>query len=331
MTKRLKICLINPKFEPSYWGFDYALPLYPGSVKCTMVTGSLPHLAALTPDHDVTLLDENVEAIDFDTLSQFDLVGVTGMNVQKDRMREILLELRERKIFTVVGGAYASVDEEFFDGLCDVLFTGEADETWPKFVEQFAAGQSYESFFKQAEPTDMTSLPTPRFDLLKVKRYATGSVQFSRGCPFQCEFCDIIVTFGRRPRLKRPQQVIEELDALRKLGFLGAFIVDDNFIGNKKAAKQLLRAIISWQKQHGYPLRLNTEASVNLADDPELLDLLYQANFRSVFIGIETPRVASLNETKKFQNVAGDDLDSKLARIQNSRNRYQRRIYRRLR
>ena len=318
MTKRLKICLINPKFEPSYWGFDYALPLYPGSVKCTMVTGSLPHLAALTPDHDVTLLDENVEAIDFDTLSQFDLVGVTGMNVQKDRMREILLELRERKIFTVVGGAYASVDEEFFDGLCDVLFTGEADETWPKFVEQFAAGQSYESFFKQAEPTDMTSLPTPRFDLLKVKRYATGSVQFSRGCPFQCEFCDIIVTFGRRPRLKRPQQVIEELDALRKLGFLGAFIVDDNFIGNKKAAKQLLRAIISWQKQHGYPLRLNTEASVNLADDPELLDLLYQANFRSVFIGIETPRVASLNETKKFQNVAGDDLDSKLARIQNS-------------
>src|SRR4249920_693364 len=169
MTTRLKICLINPKFEPSYWGFDYALPLYPGSVKCTMVTGSLPHLAALTPEHDVTLLDENVEAIDFDTLSQFDLVGVTGMNVQKDRMREILLELRERKIFTVVGGAYASVDEEFFDGLCDVLFTGEADETWPKFVEQFAAGQSYENFFKQAEPTDMTSLPTPRFDLLKVK------------------------------------------------------------------------------------------------------------------------------------------------------------------
>src|SRR6188768_2103037 len=115
-VKTLSICLINPKFEPSYWGFDYALPLYPGSVKCTMVTGSLPHLAALTPDHDVTLLDENVEAIDFDTLSQFDLVGVTGMNVQKDRMREILLELRERKIFTVVGGAYASVDEEFFDG-----------------------------------------------------------------------------------------------------------------------------------------------------------------------------------------------------------------------
>lgn len=318
MAKQLKICLINPKFEPSYWGFDYALPLYPGNVKCTMVTGALPHLAGLTPDHEVYILDENVEAVDFDLLETFDVVGVTGMNVQKYRMREILLELRERKIFTAVGGAYASVDEAFFDGLCDVLFSGEADETWPKFVEQFAAGKPYENFFKQAQPTDMTSLPAPRFELLKVKSYATGSIQFSRGCPFQCEFCDIIVTFGRRPRMKRPQQVIEELDQMRRLGFLAAFIVDDNFIGNKKAAKELLRAIVSWQKQHAYPLRLNTEASVNLADDPELLDLLYQANFRAVFIGIETPRVASLKETKKFQNVAGDGLDAKLARIQNA-------------
>jgi radical SAM superfamily enzyme YgiQ (UPF0313 family) len=318
MAKKLNICLINPKFEPSYWGFDYALPLYPGTVKCTMVTGALPHLAALTPDHEVYILDENVEAVDFKFLETFDVVGVTGMNVQKFRMREILLELRERKIFTVVGGAYASVDEAFFDGLCDVLFSGEADETWPKFVEQFAAGKPYENFFKQAHQTDMTRLPTPRFDLVKAKRYATGSIQFSRGCPFQCEFCDIIVTFGRKPRTKRSEQVIEELEALRKLGFLGCFIVDDNFIGNKKEAKMLLRSIIAWQLKHGYPLRLNTEASVNLADDAEMLELLYQANFRAVFIGIETPEVASLNETKKFQNTRGDSLVAKLARIQNA-------------
>ena len=133
----------------------------------------------------------------------------------------------------------------------------------PSSLSNLPSGKPYENFFKQAQPTDMTTLPTPRFDLLKVKSYATGSIQFSRGCPFQCEFCDIIVTFGRRPRMKRPEQVIEELDQLRKLGFLGAFIVDDNFIGNKKAAKELLRMIVSWQKQHGYPLRLNTEASVN--------------------------------------------------------------------
>ena len=318
MTRRLRICLINPKFQPSYWGFDYAMPLYPGNVKCTMVTGALAHLAGLVPDHEVYLLDENVEAIDYDFLETFDLVGVTGMNVQRERMREILLELRRRKIFTVVGGAYASVNEQYFDGLCDVLFSGEADETWPRFVEQYAAGKPYDNFYKQVQPTDMTTLPTPRFDLLKVKRYATGSIQFSRGCPFQCEFCDIIVTFGRRPRMKRPEQVIEELEQMRRLGFLGAFVVDDNFIGNKKAAKELLRQIIAWQKEHGYPLRLNTEASVNLADDAELLDLMYEANFRAVFIGIETPREASLKETKKYQNVAGDDLASKLARIQNA-------------
>src|ERR1051325_5205741 len=205
MAKKLKICLVNPKFEPSYWGFDYALPLYPGKVKCTMVTGALPHLSGLTPDHDVTLLDENVEEIDFPALRGFDIVGVTGMNVQKKRMREILEQLRAMHIFTVVGGAYASVDEHFFNGVCDVLFCGEADETWPEFVAAVAAGAPYKKYYKQENPNDMTQLPRPRFDLLKVKRYATGSVQFSRGCPFLCEFCDIIVTFGRRPRTKSPE------------------------------------------------------------------------------------------------------------------------------
>jgi radical SAM superfamily enzyme YgiQ (UPF0313 family) len=201
-------------------------------------------------------------------------------------------------------------------GLCDVLFAGEADETWPEFIECVATGKSYKRYYKQDHPTEMSKLPKPRFDLLKVGRYATGAVQFSRGCPFLCEFCDIIVTFGRRPRMKRPEQVVEELDELRKLGFLGCFIVDDNFIGNRKAAKELLRSIIAWQQRYSYPLRLNTEASINLADDPELLDLLYQANFRAVFIGIETPRTASLEETRKFQNVSGESLEMKLARIQ---------------
>jgi radical SAM superfamily enzyme YgiQ (UPF0313 family) len=317
-VKQLKICLINPKFEPSYWGFDYALPLYPGNKKCTMTTGALPHLAGLIPHHEVYLLDENVEEIDFERLKEFDIVGVTGMIVQKERMREILQTVRGMRIFTVVGGAYASINEPYFDGLCDVLFSGEADETWPEFIECFAAGKVHQSFYKQQSPTDMMRLPKPRSDLLKVSRYASGSLQFSRGCPFQCEFCDIIVTFGRRPRTKRPEQVVEELDDMRKAGFFSCFIVDDNFIGNKKAAKELLRLIIPWQQEHGYPLRLTTEASVNLADDPELLDLLYRANFRSVFIGIETPRMASLKETKKFQNTLGDCLDAKLARIQNA-------------
>lgn len=318
MARRLKICLINPKFEPSYWGFDYALPLYPGNKKSSMITGALPYLAGLVPDHDVRLLDENVEEILWQELGHYDIVGVTGMNVQKERMRQILEKLREMKLFTVVGGAYASVDEGYFNDLCNVLFSGEADETWPEFVRCFAEGKNYDTLYKQPHPTDMTKVPKARFDLLKVDRYASGALQFSRGCPFQCEFCDIIVTFGRRPRTRHPEQVLEELDEMRRVGFHSCFIVDDNFIGNKKAAKALLRLIIPWQQKHGYPLRLTTEASVNLADDPELLDLLYQANFRSVFIGIETPRAASLNETKKFQNTKGDSLEAKLARIRNA-------------
>jgi radical SAM superfamily enzyme YgiQ (UPF0313 family) len=308
--------LINPRFEPSYWGFDYALPLYPGNKKCTMITGALPHLAGLIPDHEVYLLDENIERIDFEFIKRFDIVGVTGMIVQKQRMREILQKLRAMRMFTVVGGAYASVNEAFFEDLCDVLFSGEADQTWPEFVECFATAKEYKRLYRQESPTDMTRLSKPRYDLLKARRYASGSLQFSRGCPFQCEFCDIIVTYGRRPRTKRPEQVLEELDEMRKAGFFSCFIVDDNFIGNKKAAKELLRLIIPWQEKHGYPLRLTTEASINLADDAELLDLLYRANFRSVFIGVETPRLASLKETKKFQNTVGDCLEAKLARIQ---------------
>ena len=317
-TRTLSICLINPKFEPSYWGFDFALPLYPGNKRCTMTTGALSALAGLVSNHEVYLLDENVEEIDFESLRNFDVVGVTGMIVQKQRMKEILLRLRELDVLTVVGGAYASVNAKYFDGLCDALFSGEAETTWPEFVADVAAGRPYKTYYEQDEATDMTQVPRPRYDLLKVDRYASGSLQFSRGCPFQCEFCDIIVTFGRKPRTKHPEQVIEELDDMREAGFYSCFIVDDNFIGNKKAAKELLLAIIDWQEKHEYPLRLSTEASINLADDPKLLELMYRANFRHEFIGIETPRIESLIETKKFQNTHGDSLDDKLARIQNA-------------
>ena len=314
--RRLSICLINPRFEPSYWGFDFALPLYPGDKRSTMISGSLSALAGLCGEHDVTLVDENVEEIDWPSLSGYDIVGVTGMIVQKERMRQILVRLREAKIFTAVGGPLMSVQEEFFEGLCDVSFVGEAETTWPRFLDDFSHDLKTDKRYEQTTPTDMTLVPRPRFDKLKVSRYASAALQYSRGCPFQCEFCDIIVIYGRKPRVKEPEQLIGELDDLRQAGFHSAFIVDDNFIGNKKKAKALLEQIVPWMEEHKYPLRLTTEASIDLADDQELLDLMYRANFRSVFIGIETPRMDSLKETKKFQNVRGDSLDAKLARIQ---------------
>jgi radical SAM superfamily enzyme YgiQ (UPF0313 family) len=318
-TKRtLSICLINPRFEPSYWGFEYALPLYPGDKRSTMISGSLSSVAGLCGDHKVRILDENVEEIDWESLRKYDIVGVTGMTVQRERIHQILVRLREMGIYTVVGGPYASVKESFFEGLCDVKFVGEVETTWPQFLEDFASGKPTETRYEQLKPTDMTTVPRPRYDHMKVDRYATGALQYSRGCPFECEFCDIIVIFGRKPRVKDPDQLVSELDDMRRAGFHSVFIVDDNFIGNKKKAKALLEKLIPWMEQHNYPLHLTTEASIDLANDAELLDLMYRANFRSVFIGIETPRMASLAETKKFQNVRGDTLEAKLTRIRNA-------------
>ena len=165
----------------------------------------------------------------------------------------------------------------------------------------------------------MSKVPTPRFDLLKMKHYAFGSLQFSRGCPFQCEFCDIIVTFGRRPRIKTSAQVIAELDAILKAKVPIVFIVDDNLIGNKKAIKVVLQDVIAWQERHNYPLSIFTEASIDLADDPELMDLMVRANFIATFVGIESPDEESLREAKKFQNVrAGGTLLEKVHRIQDA-------------
>ena len=311
------IVIINPRFEISYWGMENALPFL--GKRANLPVASLPLLAALTPPgHTVTLIDENVEPIDFDRVARADVVGVTGMSVQRFRMKEILAELKRRGAFTVVGGPLVTVSEDYFEGLTDVVFIGEAEQTWPRFLEEWAAG-SHGIRYEQAEKSDMTLVPTPRFDLLKMRHYAFGSVQFSRGCPFQCEFCDIIVTFGRRPRIKTSGQVIAELDALRAQGVRIAFVVDDNLIGNKKAIKEVLLDVVAWQQKHGYPLSLFTEASIDLADDAELMGIMSDANIIAVFVGIESPNEASLRETKKFQNVrAGGTILEKVHRVQDA-------------
>ncbi len=311
------IILINPRFEVSYWGMEYALP-YIGK-RANLPVAALPLLAALAPEgHTITLIDENVGPIDFDRCARADIVGVTGMSVQRYRMTEILTELKARGCFTVVGGPWVTVQEDYFDDLADVIFIGEAEQTWPQFLADWEEGR-HAARYEQAEKTDMTRVPVPRFDLLKMDRYAFGSLQFSRGCPFQCEFCDIIVTFGRRPRLKTGAQVIAELEAIRKTGQRIVFIVDDNLIGNKKAIKAILRDVIAWQQRNGYPLSFFTEASIDLADDSELMAMMAEADFIAVFIGIESPDEESLREAKKFQNVrAGGTMLEKVHRIQDA-------------
>jgi radical SAM superfamily enzyme YgiQ (UPF0313 family) len=295
------IVLINPRFEASYWGLEHALPLF--DAKANLPVACLPLLAALTPpEHTITLIDENVETIDYDLCTRADIVGLTGMIVQRFRMKEILSELKERNCFVVVGGPWITVQESYFGDLADVAFIGEAEETWPRFLTEWAE-QRHARRYEQVEKTDMSTVPVPRFDLLKMDDYAVGSIQFSRGCPFTCEFCDIIVMFGRKPRIKTGRQILAEMEALLATGMDTAFIVDDNLIGNKKAIKEVLREVIAWQVEHNYPMTFVTEASIDLADDAELMELMVDTNIRVVFIGIETPNEAALRETKKLQNV----------------------------
>ena len=295
------IVIINPRFGVSFWGLEHCMKLF--GKRANLPVACLALLAALVPDHhEVTLIDENVEDIDFDALADADLVCVTGMSIQGRRLIEIVEEVKARGVMTVVGGPMATVEPEVLEGLADVVFVGEADDTWPQFLREWEEGR-HRSRYEQPEKTEVTRLPLPRIDLLKIDRYMFGSLQISRGCPFTCEFCDIIVTFGRRPRLKTSEQVLAELEAFQHAGMKIVFVVDDNLIGNKKAIKPVLRDIVRWQQERAYPLTLFTEASLDLAEDDELMELMGLANFQNVFIGIETPNEDSLRETKKLQNV----------------------------
>jgi radical SAM superfamily enzyme YgiQ (UPF0313 family) len=302
----LKIYLIAPRNPESFWTFDRVLPSL--NKRCIYPNLSLPTVAGLTPrEHETVLCDENVEAVDFDT--DADIVGVTGYVIHKKRMFEIIEEFRRRGKFVTVGGPFASLCPEELRGKVDVLFVDEAEYTWPQFLRDYEAG-TWQAEYRQDEKPSMLDSPLPRFDLLKIDRYRTMTIQFARGCPFNCEFCDIIVMYGRRPRTKSVPQVMAEVKEIYRLGLKQIFVVDDNFIGNKREAKELLKAITAWQRVEGYPVEFMTEVSLNVAQDDELLQLMKAANFGTIFVGIESPRVASLEETKKHQNVREDILTS---------------------
>jgi radical SAM superfamily enzyme YgiQ (UPF0313 family) len=302
----MKICLIAPKNPESFWTFDRILPSL--NKKCVFPNLSLPTVAGITPrEHDVVLMDENVEPIDFDV--EADIIGLTGYVIHKRRIFELAAEFRRRGKFVVAGGPLASLCPEELRDKVDVVFVDEAEYTWPQFLKDYEAG-AWHAEYRQDEKPSMHDSPLPRFDLLKIDQYRSMTIQFTRGCPFTCEFCDIIVMYGRRPRAKTVGQVMTEIRELHRLGTRNIFVVDDNFIGNKKEAKQLLTAMIAWQKEHGYPIEFMTEVSLNVSQDEELLTLMRQANFNTIFIGIESPRPASLKETTKNQNLREDLLES---------------------
>ena len=304
----MKALLVQTKSPPTYWSYEYSLP-FAGKAAALPPLG-LATLAALLPQRwDIRIHDLNLEPLQSEELEWADAVLVSGMLAQSDSIRDVLRRARSMGKRTVLGGPAPTTSPNAFPE-ADHIFRGEAEERLAGLV------LALEGFSDPAprvlSPADdhrphLKSSPVPRFDLLKLSRYASLSVQASRGCPFQCEFCDIIEMFGRVPRLKDPEQILAELEELRCLGAQGPlFFVDDNFIGNRREVAKLLPRIAAWQRAHGHPFDLYTEASLDLATEPSLVDEMVAAGFSAVFIGIETPSAAALEGAGKRQNLRLD-------------------------
>ena len=303
----MRLLLINPSFPESFWTFRWAVREILPDVRATNPPLGLATLAALTPAHwQVTIVDENIELLPLDPAA--DIVGICGMGVQYDRQKELAEHYRVRGYRVVVGGSYASLCPEKFADAADTVIAGEAEYIWPQFCRDVEAGEAG-PLYRETGNVDLADSPVPRFDLLRLGRYANASMQYSRGCPYRCEFCDIIVMFGRRPRTKSSLQVGRELDVLREQNVRRVFFVDDNLIGNRPQARILLEFLADYQRRHGYTFSFGTEVSLNVARDAELLNLLRAANFTWLFIGIETTDEESLREARKIQNVGGDILE----------------------
>jgi len=308
----MKVLLINPEFPDTYWSFRHALP-FEGK-RCAFPPLGLLTVSALLPANwERRLIDLNVQSLRTADIDWADMIFVTGMLVQKDSLKQVVTRCKARGKRVVVGGPYVTTTIEDLPD-ADHIFVGEAETTLPLFIKELAEGVA-KPRYEAVERPPLSATPLAHFHLADLSRYSAMCVQYSRGCPFSCEFCDIIEIYGRVPRTKSNQQMLAEFDALRDLNWRGTvFIVDDNFIGNKKNVRQLLPELAEWQKRNGYPFSLLTESSVNLADDKPLLENMREAGFRRVFLGIETPVEESLKEAQKSQN-RGNLLDS-VKRIQ---------------
>jgi radical SAM superfamily enzyme YgiQ (UPF0313 family) len=308
----MRVLLVYPLFPKTFWSYEKILELVDRKVLLPPL-GLVTVAAILPQEWEFKLVDRNIRAVTEEEWAWADMVILSAMIVQKNDLLEQIQEAKKRGKLVACGGPYpTSVPHEPQSVGVDFLILDEGEITLPMFVEAVQRGETQGVFrAENGEKPDVTITPVPRFDLLDFNAYDSMSIQFSRGCPFQCEFCDIIVLYGRKPRTKTPAQLLKELDYLYELGWRrSVFMVDDNFIGNKRNVKLLLKELKDWQKEHGYPFRFNTEASVDLAQDQELMDLMVDCYFDAVFLGIETPDEDSLSLTKKFQNTRGSLVDS---------------------
>jgi radical SAM superfamily enzyme YgiQ (UPF0313 family) len=303
----LKVLMVWPRFPPSFWGFEGVLEMIPEAAM-TPPLGLVTVAALCPPTWTIRLIDHCFEEVRDEDVLWADLVMVSAMHAQRHDAKEILVQARRLGRRTFVGGPWASTDPDAVLRNADHVMVGEAEEAFAAIATALEQGTA-QRLYRVVDKPDMTSSPVPRFDLLHLNKYTSMPVQFSRGCPFQCEFCDIITIYGRKPRAKTNAQLIAELDTLRELGWRNeVFIVDDNFIGNHHKALALSQQLAQWQVRHKHPFSFYTEASIDLADKTELLAAMVAANFMYVFIGIETPSSEALKESRKFQNLRKDNV-----------------------
>jgi radical SAM superfamily enzyme YgiQ (UPF0313 family) len=310
----MKILLVCPEYPNTFWSFKHALRFV--SKKAGQPPLGLLTVASLLPHNwEKRLLDLNLRPLTTEDLRWADYVFLGGMSVQAESARSVIARCNEVGTPVVAGGPLFTARHEEFPGV-DHFVLNEAEITLPLFLDDLRRGEP-KTLYTTDKWADLTTTPLPMWELIDRRKYATMNIQYSRGCPYDCEFCDITVLYGRRPRTKSADQVIAELDALYRSGWRDhVFFVDDNFIGNKdRLKKDILPRIIAWMEEKRYPFSLGTEASLNLSDDPMLLDLMARAGFEEVFVGIESPNVESLEECKKIPN-KGRDLNASIATLQ---------------
>jgi radical SAM superfamily enzyme YgiQ (UPF0313 family) len=310
VPRACKVLMVYPRFQANtFWNFSEACKLlnarYPSAP-----LGLITVAAMLPANWNFRLINRNTEDVAEADLAWADMVMTGGMiNQQFDTLRVIKLAHAHGKP-VVIGGPDATSSPDIYRE-ADFLVLGEVEDILSKFVDAWDAGQRSGTFVAEKFQIDVTKTPPPRFDLLKTDHYMYIGVQYSRGCPFTCEFCDIIELYGRVPRTKTPQQMLAELQSLYDLGYRGHVdFVDDNLIGNRKSLRIFLPQLIAWQRAHDFPFEFSTEASINLADDPDLMELMHKANFFAVFVGIESPDPATLVQMKKKQNTRRNLADS---------------------
>jgi radical SAM superfamily enzyme YgiQ (UPF0313 family) len=300
----MKILLVYPRNPDSFWSFKHVLRFV--AKRAAFPPLGLLTVAALLPSGwELKLVDTNVEPLENRDIAWADWVMLSGMIVHKDHAREIARRCAALGRPVIAGGPLFTTGHRDFPEIPHFVL-GEAENLIDELVADMRAGEVKKTY-RAAEFPDVTRTPVPRWDLVEVRHYVTMPVQFSRGCPFDCEFCDIVAMYGRVPRTKRPEQVIAELEALQRAGWRDmVFIVDDNFIGNKKRVRELLGALVDWRERTRPSVGFLTEASVNLADQEDLLELMVRAGFKKVFVGLETPVLESLEECHKVQNSKRD-------------------------